>query len=188
MKGLGLCHESARSAWAINIGDAYGPITAAQLRYIEGSLKGLGLCQDINKRRAVVAQLIRDGLEGKVTTEEMEENKNSVASGKAGMQTHNFNSWVIKEQSGEQSVEIFEYGSQEACELKQLSTKNVFKFLKASNVSTSKDTVIRSTRAKIEDGTSVGYSVLLLGKKKIASGICVKLLSSVKNGKSIKVG
>ena len=60
--------------------------------------------------------------------------------------------------------------------------------MKASNVSTSKDTVIRSTRAKIEDGTSVGYSVLLLGKKKIASGICVKLLSSVKNGKSIKVG
>jgi hypothetical protein len=47
---------------------------------------------------------------------------------------------------------------------------------------------MRSTRAKIEDGTSVGYSVLLLGKKKIASGICVKLLSSVKNGKSIKVG
>ena len=59
--------------------------------------------------------------------------------------------------------------------------------MKASNVSTSKDTVMRSTRAKIEDGTSVEYSVLLLGKKEIASGIRVKLLSSVVNGKSIKV-
>jgi len=43
-------------------------------------------------------------------------------------------------------------------------------------------------KAKIEDRTSDKYSVLLLGKKKKASGICVKLLSSVKNGKSIKVG
>jgi len=41
--------------------------------------------------------------------------------------------------------------------------------------------------AKIEDGTSVEYSVLLLGKKEIASGIRVKLLSSVLNGNSIKV-
>ncbi len=61
------------------------------------------------------------------------------------------------------------------------------KFLKASNVSGSEKTVQRAMKAKIEGGTSDKYTVLLLGKKEIASGIRVKLLSSVVNGKSIKV-
>ena len=131
LKGLGLCHESVQSAWAINKGDAHGPLTAAQVRYIEGCLKGLKGMANARKRRAEVAQLIRDGLEGEVTTEEMEENKNSVASGKKGMQTHNYNSWAIK------SVEenkMLKHGSQEACELTKLSTNDIAKFLKASRV------------------------------------------------------
>jgi hypothetical protein len=53
-------------------------------------------------------------------------------------------------------------------------------------VKTSKDTVVRSMRAKIEEGKSNEYTKLFLGVKKKASGIYVKLLSSVKKGKSIK--
>ncbi len=44
----------------------------------------------------MAAQLIRDGLEGKVTAEELEENKNSAASGKKGARNNNYNSWEIK--------------------------------------------------------------------------------------------
>ena len=78
------------------------------------------------------------------------------------------------------------HGGREACEF-ELSTHDVCKFLKASNVSGSAKTVQRAMKAKIEGGTSDKYTVLLLGKKEIASGIRVKLLSSVVNGKSIKV-
>ena len=146
----------------------------AKVQVREG-LKGIAKS---NKRRAVAAQLIRDGLEGEVTAKELKENKNRVSSLK-----HNYNSWEIK------SIEenkLLKHGDQEACEI-ELSTTDVFKFLKASNVKISSITVKRSMKAKIEDGTSVEYSVLLLGKKEIASGIRVKLLSSVVNGKSIKV-
>ena len=136
-----------------------------------------------NKRRAEAAQLIRDGRVGEVTAKELKENKNSVASGKKGARNNNYNNWAIK--STEEN-KVLKHGDQEACEI-ELSTTDVFNFLKASNVKISNDTVIRSMRAKIEDGTSVEYSVLLLGKKEIASGIRVKLLSSVVNGKSIKV-
>ena len=76
------------------------------------------------------------------------------------------------------------HGGREACEF-ELSTHDVCKFLKASNVSGSAKTVQRAMKAKIEGGTSDKYTVLLLGKKEIASGIRVKLLSSVLNGKSI---
>ena len=146
----------------------------AKVQVREG-LKGIAKS---NKRRAVAAQLIRDGLEGEVTAKELKENKNRVSSLK-----HNYNSWEIK------SIEenkLLKHGDQEACEI-ELSTNDVCKFLKASSVSVSAKTVFRSMTAKIEDGTSVEYSVLLLGKKEMASGIRVKLLSSVMNGKSIKV-
>jgi hypothetical protein len=132
----------------------------AKVQVREG-LKGIAKS---NKRRAVAAQLIRDGLEGEVTTEEMEENKNSVASGKKGARNSNYNNWAIK------SVEenkLLKHGGREACEF-ELSTNDVCKFLKASNVSVSAKTVQRAMKAKIEGGTSNKYTVLLLGKKEIA--------------------
>ena len=164
LKGLGLCHTSVRSAWAVYNGNVQGTLTDAQLRYIERCLKGLKGMAESNKKRAVVAQLIRDGLEGEVTTEEMEENKNSVASGKKGARNSNYNNWAIK------SVEenkLLKHGGREACEF-ELSTNDVCKFLKASNVSVSAKTVQRAMKAKIEGGTSNKYTVLLLGKKEIA--------------------
>ena len=136
-----------------------------------------------NKRRAEAAQLIRDGRVGEVTAKELKENENSSASGKKGARNQNYNNWAIK---STEDNKVLKHGGQEAYEF-ELSTHDVFKFLKASNVKISKDTVIKSMRAKIEDGTSVEYSVLLLGKKEITSGIRVKLLSSVVTGKSIKV-
>jgi len=42
-------------------------------------------------------------------------------------------------------------------------------------------------KSKIDEGVSATYSELLLGKKKIQSGILEMLLSSVKNGKAVKV-
>jgi hypothetical protein len=178
-QALSLAHKLIRSAWDIYNGKVKGTLTAAQLRYIEGSLKGMGL----SKRRAEAAQLIRDGHVGEVTEKEMEENKNSVASGKKGAHKNNYNSWAIK--STEEN-KVLKHEGQEACEF-ELSTRGVFNFLKASNVKTSKDTVLTSMNAKINDGTSGCYSELFLGAKKKPSGILVKLLSSIKNGKIIKV-
>jgi hypothetical protein len=45
---------------------------------------------------------------------------------------------------------VLKYGSQEARELTNLSTTDVFKFLEASNVSTSEGTVKTSMKSKIE--------------------------------------
>ena len=40
-------HEVVHFAWEIVNGTVFRPLTAAQFRYIEGALKGLGLCHEL---------------------------------------------------------------------------------------------------------------------------------------------
>jgi len=40
-------HEVVHFAWEIVDGTVFGPLTAAQFRYIEGALTGLGLCHEL---------------------------------------------------------------------------------------------------------------------------------------------
>ena len=129
-----------------------------------------------------MALLIREKRVDEATEEEREDHRKFVASGKKNK--YNCNTWVIKSTAQD---EVLEFGNQKACELTGLSTKDVSKFLIASGVNTNVGTVKTSMRSKIDEGISASYSELFLGKKKKQSGILVMLLSSVKNGKAVKV-
>jgi len=87
-------------------------------------------------------------------------------------------------------MKCWNLGNRRDYELTGLSTTDIFRFLKASEVIISYGSVTRSMKSKIDEGESASYSELLLGKKKKQSGILVKLLisvSSVKNSKAVKV-
>ena len=64
---------------------------------------------------------------------------------------------------------MLKYGSQEARELTNLSTTDVFKFLEASNVSTSEGTVKTSMKSKIDI-----YSLMEL----LSNLSCLEVLST----------
>ena len=102
-----------------------------------------------------------------------------VASGKKGACEYNCNTWAIKSTVQDK---VLEFGIQRACELTDLSTRNVAKFLIASGVNTSSGTIMTSMKLKIDECVSASYSELLLGKKKKKSGILVML-----NGEAVKV-
>ena len=84
-----------------------------------------------------------------------------VASGKKGVCEYNCNTWAIKSTVQDK---VLEFGNQRACELTNLSTRDVSKFLIASGVKITVDTVRISMKSKIDECVSASYSELLLGK------------------------
>jgi len=165
-------------------GRVEGTLSDAQKRYIKGASKGLKELQKHSTRRAEVALLIRESCTDEATEEEREEHKKSVVTGTKGVCEYNWNTWAIKSTVQDK---VLEFGNQRACELADLSTRNLLKVLIASGVNTSFGTVMTSMKSKIDEGVSASYSELLLGKKKKQSGILVRLLSSVVNGEAVKV-